>query len=358
MSCEGSNGETFHTTVSITTLGEGDPVATSVDVPTGLLCTVTEGAHSGWTVDDASQDASPGETVSFTNTRYGSLQITKIANGAPAGTTFTISYDCTDGTNGTVNLGGGQSSTINDIVAGSSCSVTEGDQPLYDVQIETSPATIVAGQTVTVTVTNTRKTTSLTINKTAVGGTGTFTFDVSCTGGGESFTRNGVSITVSTDGATASATVTGVPTGLSCLVTERVPSGWSVDRATSNATAGGSVSFTNTLQPAPVVVAPAPEVEGVQESGRATGRLSTSCQGTVRVTMRNGTSSAVTYKVVVAKKVTRVRVKAESTRRYTTTGPNRSVAKLMLGSKVLAKKRVPGSCAVPEVLPATGLRQS
>ena len=111
------------------------------------------------------------------------------------------------------------------------------------------------------------------------------------------------------------------------------------------------------LAPAPVVVVePAPEVEGVQESGRATGRLATSCQGTVRVTMRNSTSSAVIYKVVVGKKVTKVKVKAESTRRYTTTGPNRSVAKLMLGSKVLAKKRVPGSCAVPEVLPATGLR--
>jgi len=74
--------------------------------------------------------------------------------------------------------------------------------------------------------------------------------------------------------------------------------------------------------------------------------------------MRNSTSRSVTYKLIVGKKTTRVNVKAESTRRYTTTGRNGAIAKLMLGNNVLAKKRVPGRCSVPEVLPATGLRQS
>ncbi|MCW2834414.1 MAG: hypothetical protein JWN68_2367 [Nocardioides sp.] len=109
-----------------------------------------------------------------------------------------------------------------------------------------------------------------------------------------------------------------------------------------------------TPAPAPT---PTTEVLG-QQQGKATGRLYTSCQRTVRVTMRNNSTRAVAYKVVVGQKVTTVRVKAESTRRFTTTGANRAVAKLMLGNKVLAKKRIPGSCGVPEVLPETGLRQS
>ena len=104
--------------------------------------------------------------------------------------------------------------------------------------------------------------------------------------------------------------------------------------------------------PAPVLVV---EVLG-EEDGRATGRLYTSCQRTVRATMKNASSSTVAYKVVVGKKVTTVRVKAGSTRRWTTTGDYRSMAKLMLDGKVLAKKRVPAPCSPPEVLPATGMR--
>lgn len=113
-------------------------------------------------------------------------------------------------------------------------------------------------------------------------------------------------------------------------------------------------------EPAPAtapVTAPAVEVLGEQR-GRATGRLYTSCQRTVRITMNNSTSRTVAYKLLVGKKSKTLRVRADSTRQFTTRGQHRSIAKLMLGTKVLAEKRVPGACSRPEVLPATGKRQS
>ncbi|HXH80002.1 hypothetical protein [Nocardioides sp.] len=108
-----------------------------------------------------------------------------------------------------------------------------------------------------------------------------------------------------------------------------------------------------TVAPAPT---PTPEVLG-EETGRVSGKIYTSCQRTVRVTMKNASSRAVVYKVKVGKKVTTKKVKAESTVTFTTTGQHRDMAKLMLGTQVLAKKRVPKACPAPEVLPETGQRQ-
>ncbi len=112
-----------------------------------------------------------------------------------------------------------------------------------------------------------------------------------------------------------------------------------------------------TTTPAPAPVPPV-EVLGEQAGGRAKGSIYTSCQQTVRVTMKNTSSRTVVYKVVVGKKVTTMKVKAHTTRKWTTSGPNKAMAKLMVGKKVLASKRIPGGCAQPEVLPATGVRHS
>ena len=101
-----------------------------------------------------------------------------------------------------------------------------------------------------------------------------------------------------------------------------------------------------------------PEVEVLgEQSGRATGRLRTSCQGTVRVTMKNTTSSTAVYKIKVGREVTRKKVAAESKKSWTTRGKHRSVAKLMLGRRVLDKERLPKACPRPEVLPETGKRR-
>lgn len=111
--------------------------------------------------------------------------------------------------------------------------------------------------------------------------------------------------------------------------------------------------------PPPTTVVPPPPVVEIlgEQAGRATGKLYTSCQRTVRVTMKNGTAETVAYKIKVGKKTTIKRVKSDSTRVFTTTGQYRDLAKLMLGNRVLAMKRVPKPCAPPEVLPATGKRQ-
>lgn len=118
---------------------------------------------------------------------------------------------------------------------------------------------------------------------------------------------------------------------------------------------------TPTPTPTPVVTptptpTPTPEVLGVQ-AGRATGKLYTSCQGTVRATMKNASSSTVTYKIKVGKKVFTTKVKADKTKAWSTKAKNLQTAKLMIGNRVLAKAKVPKACLVPEVLPETGKRQ-
>ena len=57
------------------------------------------------------------------------------------------------------------------------------------------------------------------------------------------------------------------------------------------------------------------------------------------------------YKVKVGKKVKTKRVKADTTKTWTTTGPHRAVAKLMLGNRVLAKKRIPSRVRGPRSCP-------
>ena len=112
-----------------------------------------------------------------------------------------------------------------------------------------NPTTITAGGTAEVVVTNTRNTTSLTITKTQNGGTAqAWTFDVNCgTAPGETFQALDVLITGSN-----TATVSGIPTGLSCTVTEDQANSGGFDTTVVPAgvinvgNAGGAIAFTNT----------------------------------------------------------------------------------------------------------------
>ncbi|MFV0257111.1 MAG: DUF5979 domain-containing protein, partial [Acidimicrobiales bacterium] len=135
--------------------------------------------------------------------------------------------------------------TVDGLAPGASCTVSETAEG-YTTEISGSPATIEPGATAAVTVTNTRELTSLTINKTATGGDGTFTFDLACDSpAGETFSATGIEVTTA-DG-TGSATVDNIPTGLTCTVTETdIPTGYTVDNAEVTAEAGGAVEFTNT----------------------------------------------------------------------------------------------------------------
>ncbi|QIK75187.1 DUF5979 domain-containing protein [Nocardioides piscis] len=88
-------------------------------VPGRSSCTVTEvNIPAGFEPDENPIVVDAGGTASFTNTGYGSLRITKTQVGGLAGTLFSIRYDCTDGTTGSVSLANGGSQTIPRILGG------------------------------------------------------------------------------------------------------------------------------------------------------------------------------------------------------------------------------------------------
>jgi Domain of unknown function (DUF5979) len=238
---------------STVTISANDPVAI-IEVPGGVTCSATDSDPSYTTTTSGNvfvpiptQFNPPAVPYVVTNTlKTGSLTIKKVQSGGLAGTDFVIGYDCGGGISGTVTLKGGAQQTINNIPAGSSCAISE-TAAGYNIVIAPNPAVIVAGQTVTATVTNTRLTTSLTINKTQTGGAaGTWTFNVSCANAaGETFTQNGITIT-----GTGTASVSGIPTGLTCTVTEaNANTGGFVTTPSSgviaNVAADGTASFTN-----------------------------------------------------------------------------------------------------------------
>ena len=283
----GAGATVFTDTVQVSTSGGSG--STTATVPFDSTCTATETLlPAGFTLEGAS-GARPeaSGSISFTNTATGSLVISKVQLGGPAGAVFTIDYTCTDGTSGSVTLSGGESETVSGIVAGSRCTVTETATGYTAVVSPAGAVPIAVGGSAAVTVTNTRNTTSLTINKTAVGGTGTFNFTVVCSNAaGESFSGS-ATVTVSTAGGSSSATVSDIPTGLDCVVTEADPgSSWSVvpaDRTeeVNVGTTGGAVAFTNTKQASLTVIKfYDTNRNGVQDSGEASIRWQVTIAGT------------------------------------------------------------------------------
>jgi hypothetical protein len=104
---------------------------------------------------------------------------------------------------------------------------------------------VAAGTTVVCTITNTRQTGSLAIEKTTTGGTGTFTFGVDCSD--DTFDQQ---VTIDNSG---SETIGNIPTGTECTVTETPADGFDSTRTPENGTVtidvdGETVSFTNTGQ--------------------------------------------------------------------------------------------------------------
>lgn len=110
--------------------------------------------------------------------------------------------------------------------------------------------------------------------------------------------------------------------------------------------------------PTPEQTAPTPQDTEVlgESSGRAIGRLRVSCQGTVRAVLHNRSAQRVTYTVRVARRTKRITVAAGGSRRYVTSARPRQRARLWLGDRLLASKRLPRACHAPTVLPETGLR--
>ena len=156
---------------------KGNGETTVEGVPAGSECTVTENVDAakqdGYTlvVDNAEQKFDQGTqptTMLFTNVYTkdtGSLSVTKSLkdpDGVAAGKKFNFAYACehkdpAQRKEGTFQLGAGESTTIDDIAAGSTCTITEKDADVKGADLATSgldSVVIVKGKTHEVTATN------------------------------------------------------------------------------------------------------------------------------------------------------------------------------------------------------------
>ena len=156
---------------------KGNGETTVEDVPAGSECTVTENVDAakqdGYTlvVDNVERKFDQGTqptTVLFTNVYTkdtGSLSVTKSLkdpDGVAAGKKFNFAYACehkdpAQRKEGTFQLGAGESTTIDDIAAGSTCTITEKDADVKGADLATSgldSVVIVKGKTHEVTATN------------------------------------------------------------------------------------------------------------------------------------------------------------------------------------------------------------
>ena len=216
-------------------------------------------------------------TEEVANTRdLGDLIIKKAVMGdiAGASTEFTVDIDCTPGdtydkTGVVLNAANSWTVSYTGIPTGTSCVVTESVVPAgwRLTSIAPSPA-VIGGAPVTVTVTNTRNLGDLVVKKVVVGpiaGASTdFTVNVDCTPG-TAYDKIGVVL----NAANAwTVTYTGIPTGVSCVVTESVvPAGWTLTSiAPSPAVIGGApvtVTVTNTRNGIPGIDKTATLPEGI-----------------------------------------------------------------------------------------------
>ncbi len=261
VSCtDGTNPQNIPITIDGAHLNTGVSAPLISGIPTGTVCTVSEDGNELFTTTVAP----PGgqvtidngtKTVTFTNTRKtGSLKITKIADAAGS---FTFDVSCTDGTNPQnipITIDGAHLNTgvsaplISGIPTGTVCTVSEDGNELFTTTVDPAGGVVaITTGTKEVTFTNTRRTGSLTISKHAVGGNGTFTFQVDCDD--DNFDST-VKLTVA-DGDTEIAIVHGIPTGTKCTVTEDANNLFSTVVVPADGTVtidenGATVAFTNT----------------------------------------------------------------------------------------------------------------
>ena len=156
---------------------KGNGETTVEGVPAGSECTVTENVDAakqdGYTlvVDNVERKFDQGTqptTMLFTNVYTkdtGSLSVTKSLkdpDGVAAGKKFNFAYACehkdpAQRKEGTFQLGAGESTTIDDIAAGSTCTITEKDADVKGADLAISgldSVVIVKGKTHEVTATN------------------------------------------------------------------------------------------------------------------------------------------------------------------------------------------------------------
>jgi len=278
----GAQSTVFHFTITCTNPSNvyhvqitGTGTVTQSDIPAGSSCTVTEDDpgstfNSPVITPSGAFTVASNKTVTVTVTNSfapGSIKIEKTAPAGSQSTVFHFTITCTNPPNVYhVQVTGSNSVTQSGIPAGSSCTVTE-DNPgstFNPPTINPSGAfTVGAGQTVTVTVTNTLAPGSVTITKVAPASeqSTVFHFTITCTD-----PTNVYHVQVTGSG---SVTQSGIPAGSSCTVTEDDPGATFnppvIDPSgafTVGADESVTVTVTNTLVPGAVTitkVAPAEE---------------------------------------------------------------------------------------------------
>ncbi len=282
-----------------TVTGGNTVIFTGVPQPNASDCSVTESStlptpptNYDWNAANTPPapltSVSVGDSVTVTNTlvrQTSTITVNKTVTGGPSGGvtgTFNFTADCTassDGTyTGSIALSGatGGSTSITSVPAGANCTVSEGalpTSPQYYTWGTTPPAvtfvTTNAGpNTASFTNTLTRDPSTVEIDKTVTGGpaagvSGAFTFTVDCTASSDGTYPGTITLTSATSGNT---TVTSVPAGANCTVSEATvptaPAGYSWGTMPANVPltpteAGPNVaSFTNTLtrQPSTITV--------------------------------------------------------------------------------------------------------
>ena len=168
--------------------------------------------------DPSSIDLAAGEivTCTFTNTKKGSIKIVKNTVGGNGTFDFTSNF----GVSQITTAGGTGEQTVNDLSPGTNYSISEQDELGWDegtFSCDNGTAAaieVLAGQTTTCTITNTKQG-SIKIVKNTVGGNGTF-----------DFTSNfGVS-QITTAGGTGEQTVNDLSPGTNYSISEQDELGW------------------------------------------------------------------------------------------------------------------------------------
>jgi hypothetical protein len=244
----GNGGTTGKIILNTGTHSFGETAGTDSDLDDYITTSACLSGESTVTITDGSVQVGHNQDIVCTITnirRTGSLTVAKTTSGGSG--TFTFDVVCDNGLTTVVVIEDSGAETIEGIPTRTSCTVTERDNPLFGSTVIPANGTVVIDENgETVAFTNTRITGPLTITKTVVGGTGTFTFDVNCSD--DSFDQ-----AVTIDGS-GSKTITGIPSTTSCTVTERDNPLFTAEASPANGTVtisagGANVGFVNTAKP-------------------------------------------------------------------------------------------------------------
>ncbi|MET4061550.1 LPXTG-motif cell wall-anchored protein [Arthrobacter sp. UYP6] len=244
----GPDGSVLNETVTIPAGATGNVPTSFEDLPAGTECTVTEPASGATETVQVSTElpdpvtipAAGGSEAAVTNTYTlapGTLELTKAIIGEAAGQQGDVVLQVLCGPEGSVltetvtipaGTEGNTTTTFEDLPAGTECAVTEtasGGTTAVSVVTELpDPVTVLGGQTVGATVTNTFSFTPGTLAVTkvitgeAAGRQGTVVLQVRCGPDGSVLTET-VTIPAGTQGSVTTE-FPGLPIGTECTVTE------------------------------------------------------------------------------------------------------------------------------------------